>query len=529
MPVAVVKTFVHFSEEEIVADEITHRRQQRRAQTTGAFAFKHVPCLDQPSDSEEDTYALTHTLTETTAINDDAENPAYVVSTLSCSMDDMDPVEARCTLEPLDDFDEVGKLKTYDPFEDACYEDMEDSVPTTPFGLPPKANTFDFFENPVSVDQPSSTTSQEDVGTAPTLLYALSSRPSSCDAGVLHDDSGVPGILGSTTSMALPQKMAIYALGMPRVTNVSAGLAAPAFASSLMAPMSGDASSFASAHQVTPQRVSEVGQDKATRKSSSFVRLEDLVPRHATMVPPPSGSKSVSCSYLPGGIARIRWLVDARRLSGHDTTLVSPAFSMDLPGCGQQDFKLVVHSAYGHGGKGGAGFRNAKGRGRMELKCEVQLQGEYDITITKVEGSRLGVDLASQDGEPWGIQSIGDGLVMQWNQENPDVRVLPGDRILQVNGVSGNPSNVRAECARNGTLRMKLQRSRQDSTFEVSFGVGGAVANPALPAMRGTVVHRFSEQSCCGLRQTVFDFLSAVDKSARKVAIHVEVAPAAPQ
>jgi hypothetical protein len=65
--------------------------------------------------------------------------------------------------------------------------------------------------------------------------------------------------------------------------------------------------------------------------------------------------------------------VDERRFSGHDRTVVSQNFPMELPGLGAQDFKIVVHSASARSNRGGTGFRATKGCGRVELKCALQL------------------------------------------------------------------------------------------------------------------------------------------------------------
>jgi len=192
----------------------------------------------------------------------------------------------------------------------------------------------------------------------------------------------------------------------------------------------------------------------------------------------------------------------------------------------------------------------ARGRGRIELKCDARLPDpatdeamaegdEYIIVIDKPEGSRLGVDLASQDGEPWRVKSITGGLVERWNSANPTLKVLPGDRIIEANGVRSNAAKVREECSKIGSLRLVLQRGRIDApTFHISFGVGpsgapgasGAAASApqGAPPLRGPVLHSFSEQSCCGLRRAEeeFDLLSAVDRSIKKVSIHVQVLPA---
>jgi len=493
MPVVVVNTFFHVSEEEVASDEITQRRRKGRAQTTGAF--KHQPsCFEELKADEEAegrSFPVTAASTESTHINDGAvslgdgaDSPLYVVPTMSS--DDFESAEGAYGLPPWEDVDGVAKLKTYDPFEDACAD--EEMLAVT------KVRTHDEFESRGEPEQ---------------VLPQKMALPFAESCPLLADQAAV------STGLMFPMGSLPLGVGqlhmLPRYAPILLGAPVPHLPEVQEKPANG---------------AERCWQDRARDKAAAEVRFDTAAVQQTLPTPVAAGSKSVLCSYAPGGSARIRWLVDARRLSGHDTTLVSPAFSVDLPGCGLQDFKIVVHSAAAQGTKGGAGFRNAKGRGRIELKCEVHLQGESDIVLEKTEGTRLGVDLTSQDGEPWCIQSISDGLIMQWNEEHPGTNVLPGDRILEVNGVRGDPNAVRAECGRSGVLRMRLQRKKEDPAFEVSFGVGGLVQATVLPAMCGPVVHRFDEQSCCGLRDGAFDLLAAVDKSARKVAIHIEVAPA---
>jgi len=155
------------------------------------------------------------------------------------------------------------------------------------------------------------------------------------------------------------------------------------------------------------------------------------------------------------------------------------------------------------------------------------------MVLDKREGARLGADLASEDGQPWWVKAVTGGLFEQWNATNPRCPVLPGDRIISANGVSGSAGKVREECTKVGTLRLVLQRGRVDAPrFQVSFGVGpgGSAIGCESPSMRGPVLHSFAGQSCCGLPRAdeEFDMQAAVDRATRKVAIHIEVSPVGP-
>jgi len=201
-----------------------------------------------------------------------------------------------------------------------------------------------------------------------------------------------------------------------------------------------------------------------------------------------------------------------------------------------------VHAAGTRGSRGGTGFRMAKGRGRVELKCDAHVPRpgqdrhaceEFVMVLDKRVGARLGVDLASEDGEPWRVKAVTGGLFEQWNLANPSCPVAPGDRIVSANGVRGSAAQVKEQCSKVGMLRLVIQRGRADAPrFQVSFGVGrgGCAFGCEAPAMRGPVLHNFAGQSCCGLPRAdggddEFDLQEAADKASRKVAIHVDVLP----
>mmetsp|Transcript_52500 Transcript_52500/g.132693 ORF Transcript_52500/g.132693 Transcript_52500/m.132693 type:complete len:502 (-) Transcript_52500:137-1642(-) len=241
----------------------------------------------------------------------------------------------------------------------------------------------------------------------------------------------------------------------------------------------------------------------------------------------------VSCTHLPDGAVRMEWLADSRRFTGRAATAVSPAFSVEVPELGSQTFKIIIHAAAADGGtKAGCNFQAQKGHATIELKCESRVQpsssvdaeGTYVVMVDRSEGTRLGIDLASKEGKPWWVKAIGDGLIMQWNQEHPEKRVSPGDSILEVNGVSGDLAMVREACTQRGSLRLLLQRAPQQGTrssFDVRFGIGGG-------PMRGPVRHDFAAESCCGLPSgnQVWDLLPAVDRAAKKLRVVCELAQA---
>lgn len=83
---------------------------------------------------------------------------------------------------------------------------------------------------------------------------------------------------------------------------------------------------------------------------------------------------------------------------------------------------------------------------------------EYKITLDKRDGDKLGIDVNHEDGSELFIESIDPGLVETWNIQNPDREVAVEDRIIEVNGVRGDVTQLLAECTQNTTLEITLLR-----------------------------------------------------------------------
>eukprot|EP00927_Polykrikos_kofoidii_P068001 TRINITY_DN63414_c0_g1_i1.p1 TRINITY_DN63414_c0_g1~~TRINITY_DN63414_c0_g1_i1.p1 ORF type:complete len:578 (+),score=100.69 TRINITY_DN63414_c0_g1_i1:234-1967(+) len=93
-------------------------------------------------------------------------------------------------------------------------------------------------------------------------------------------------------------------------------------------------------------------------------------------------SSGLACVESPRGRQRVFWAVDARKLDSQDKQAVSPDFSLDLADDGPQPFRLVIKPTPKNDGRRGAGFKKSKGKGRVELKCEVQREsGASDLTF----------------------------------------------------------------------------------------------------------------------------------------------------
>mmetsp|Transcript_19242 Transcript_19242/g.43137 ORF Transcript_19242/g.43137 Transcript_19242/m.43137 type:complete len:328 (-) Transcript_19242:23-1006(-) len=83
--------------------------------------------------------------------------------------------------------------------------------------------------------------------------------------------------------------------------------------------------------------------------------------------------------------------------------------------------------------------------------------GKTRLLLDKADGQRLGLAIKAVEDCLLVTSIAEDGLVRAWNSSHPEAKVLPGHRIVEVNGVSGDVMLMKQECAKVGLLRMKLE------------------------------------------------------------------------
>eukprot|EP00747_Dinoflagellata_sp_TGD_P178899 gnl/TRDRNA2_/TRDRNA2_28785_c0_seq1.p1 gnl/TRDRNA2_/TRDRNA2_28785_c0~~gnl/TRDRNA2_/TRDRNA2_28785_c0_seq1.p1 ORF type:complete len:206 (+),score=30.92 gnl/TRDRNA2_/TRDRNA2_28785_c0_seq1:54-620(+) len=86
--------------------------------------------------------------------------------------------------------------------------------------------------------------------------------------------------------------------------------------------------------------------------------------------------------------------------------------------------------------------------------------GEYIVTLDKTASKKLGINVDhTAVGGSLPIKAITGGLARQWNQDNPDCKVMEGDCIIEVNGARGDVALLVERCMNDIVLRMTLRRA----------------------------------------------------------------------
>jgi len=129
-------------------------------------------------------------------------------------------------------------------------------------------------------------------------------------------------------------------------------------------------------------------------------------------------------------------------------------------------------------------------------------------------GAKLGAELGTMGSELFVVKITDGGRLEAWNRERPDKAVMPGDRIVQVNGRKGNSE----------TLMSVLESMHSEDQLEFVMRRGGAfAAHPgpvrsvrkaderATQVQRAAVAKTLAEQPSCvdGLHGVLRSLLGA--------------------
>lgn len=83
----------------------------------------------------------------------------------------------------------------------------------------------------------------------------------------------------------------------------------------------------------------------------------------------------------------------------------------------------------------------------------------YEVVCTEKRAGGLGLDLSPHDGATLLIGKVKHGPMLDWNEEHgAEVLVQRGDRIVAVNGVSGNSEELLEHLRRDRALTITMRR-----------------------------------------------------------------------
>mmetsp|Transcript_55581 Transcript_55581/g.157697 ORF Transcript_55581/g.157697 Transcript_55581/m.157697 type:complete len:381 (+) Transcript_55581:1-1143(+) len=108
---------------------------------------------------------------------------------------------------------------------------------------------------------------------------------------------------------------------------------------------------------------------------------------------------------------------------------------------------------------------------------------EFTIFVNLAGGKSLGVDVDWVDGKSLFIKSVMPGALDDWNLKNESKAVKAGDRIIAVNGYSGNASIMVDECRISPELELLVRTKRRPA--ESASGNGDSSPTAKKPRLDG--------------------------------------------
>lgn len=101
----------------------------------------------------------------------------------------------------------------------------------------------------------------------------------------------------------------------------------------------------------------------------------------------------------------------------------------------------------------------AEVRGSSSLTMLVRRAHQFNVTVEK-NGKELGMAVVGGNVnlDMLKISALREGVIDRWNKSNPDLEVRIEDRIVVVNGVSGDPNDMIETMQQNQRLEMTLIR-----------------------------------------------------------------------
>lgn len=83
----------------------------------------------------------------------------------------------------------------------------------------------------------------------------------------------------------------------------------------------------------------------------------------------------------------------------------------------------------------------------------------FTIVVEKRNAStKLGIDVDTTQDDSLIVDGVGGGMISEWNRENPEMQVQPGDLVVEVNGVMEDALSMLTECQISKRLHIVFSR-----------------------------------------------------------------------
>mmetsp|Transcript_45945 Transcript_45945/g.127513 ORF Transcript_45945/g.127513 Transcript_45945/m.127513 type:complete len:289 (-) Transcript_45945:96-962(-) len=111
-----------------------------------------------------------------------------------------------------------------------------------------------------------------------------------------------------------------------------------------------------------------------------------------------------------------------------------------------------------NGTEGSAVAMLATFRSCTECRMLLRRENEYSFILSRVGSVDIGLGIAWREGSDPAIEQVTAGPIKRWNEENPDLQVRKGDRIVAVNGVRGNTQAMLNELKISHVWQVQVHR-----------------------------------------------------------------------
>lgn len=95
----------------------------------------------------------------------------------------------------------------------------------------------------------------------------------------------------------------------------------------------------------------------------------------------------------------------------------------------------------------------------LEMRIRRGLTMVVSINKAKYEDKKLGLSVTNSQHISLLVKDVTGGIIGKWNEDNPDKEIRSGDRIIEVDGIAGNPGAILEHLMRSPQFQFIACRS----------------------------------------------------------------------